>query len=140
VLLGAPGSGKSTLLKAWASGISRRESQELRELIPVFVSLRSYAQAEPEQARDAAWEIKERAGLFSATEDGHEYVFAHRSLNEYCAAAALHKVISNKEHPIQVPSWCLAFPMERQAPAWPLDMRYCAKIGGLSRYWRRYWF
>ena len=45
----------------------------------------------PEQARDAAWEIKERAGLFSATEDGHEYVFAHRSLNEYCAAAALHK-------------------------------------------------
>ena len=50
VLLGAPGSGKSTLLKAWASGISRRESQELRELIPVFVSLRSYAQAEPEQS------------------------------------------------------------------------------------------
>ena len=45
----------------------------------------------PEQARDAAWEIKERAGLFCATDDGHEYVFAHRSLNEYCAAAALHK-------------------------------------------------
>jgi energy-coupling factor transporter ATP-binding protein EcfA2 len=61
----------------------------------------------PEQARDAAWEIKERAGLFSATEDGHEYVFAHRSLNEYCAAAALHKhpngfatIIKQKDNPL----------------------------------------
>ena len=28
---------------------------------------------------------------------------------------------------------------ERQAPAWPLYRRFCAKIGGLSRHWRRYW-
>lgn len=50
VLLGAPGSGKSTLLKSWATGVSQRESMELREAVPVFVSLRSYAQSQPEQS------------------------------------------------------------------------------------------
>ncbi len=50
VLLGAPGSGKSTLLKALATGVSRGESEALKTMIPVFLSLRSYAQGKQEKA------------------------------------------------------------------------------------------
>ena len=43
VLLGDPGSGKTTLLKTLASGVSSKEWPEYGRLIPVFVSLRHYA-------------------------------------------------------------------------------------------------
>ena len=44
MILGAPGSGKSTLVQALASGISRRQWIEYRDLIPIVVALRTYSQ------------------------------------------------------------------------------------------------
>jgi len=44
VIIGDPGSGKSTLLKALASGVSRRQWAEFKDLVPVLVSLRSFSQ------------------------------------------------------------------------------------------------
>ena len=44
VILGAPGSGKTTLLKALASGVSLRQWEELKERVPLFVSLRAFSQ------------------------------------------------------------------------------------------------
>jgi len=48
VILGDPGSGKTTLLKALASGVSRRQWVEYQNLIPIFISLRSYSQQNDE--------------------------------------------------------------------------------------------
>ncbi|CAN2042063.1 NACHT domain-containing protein [Candidatus Magnetomoraceae bacterium gMMP-15] len=42
VILAEPGSGKTTLLQALASGVSRRQWVEFKNLIPVFVRLRSF--------------------------------------------------------------------------------------------------
>ena len=43
MILGDPGSGKSTLLKTLATGISKKQWHELRQYIPVFVSLRAFS-------------------------------------------------------------------------------------------------
>ena len=45
----------------------------------------------PDQARDVVKEIQLQAGLLNATRDNECFLFAHRSLNEYCAAAALNR-------------------------------------------------
>jgi len=45
----------------------------------------------PEQAHDVVKEIQLQAGLLNALEDGECFLFAHRSINEYCAAAALNR-------------------------------------------------
>ena len=44
MILGDPGSGKSTLLKALSTGVSKRQWPEFKKLVPVFVSLRAFAQ------------------------------------------------------------------------------------------------
>ena len=43
VILGDPGSGKTTMMKAVAAGVALRQWPELKQLVPVFVTLRSYA-------------------------------------------------------------------------------------------------
>ncbi len=49
VILGDPGSGKTTMMKAVAAGVALRQWPELTQLVPVFVTLRSYAVRSPEQ-------------------------------------------------------------------------------------------
>lgn len=53
VILGDPGSGKTTLMKAIAAGVSLKQWQELEQLVPVFVTLRAYA----DEAEDRALKI-----------------------------------------------------------------------------------
>lgn len=42
VILGDPGSGKTTLVKAIASGVSRAQWPEFRDLVPIYVRLREF--------------------------------------------------------------------------------------------------
>lgn len=42
IILGGPGSGKSTLLRALASGVSQQQWVAFRDLVPIFVPLRTY--------------------------------------------------------------------------------------------------
>ncbi len=45
----------------------------------------------PDQAHEVVKEIQLQAGLLNATRDNECFHFSHRSLNEYCAAAALNR-------------------------------------------------
>ncbi|NOS88682.1 MAG: NACHT domain-containing protein, partial [Methylococcaceae bacterium] len=46
----------------------------------------------PDAAHEVVKEIQMQAGLLNALQDGNCYLYAHRSLNEYCAAAYLNRL------------------------------------------------